>query len=35
MHEKYLYFCLKHDIVNLTGRLLLRPADCDNFGKTA
>lgn len=35
MHGKYLYFCLKHDIVNLTGRLLLRPADCGNFEKKA
>lgn len=35
IHKKYLYFCLNHDIVNLTGRLLLRPATCDNFEKTA
>lgn len=34
-YKKYLYFCLNRDIVNLTGRLLLRPADCDNFEKTA
>jgi hypothetical protein len=35
MHEKHLYFCLNHDIVNLTGRLLLRPAGCGNYEKTA